>query len=147
MFGPDFIAKLAMNPETRGYLEQPDFQKIIQDLGSNPGNLAKHFGDPRFQKAMEVGMGLSLGMGGGMGGMGGDMPDMPDSGAGGMDTGTSSMNSEPRSSRPPAPKPTPVVEVEMSEEEKEAAAAKQKALEVLCPSAFLITCFCLYTSP
>lgn len=117
LFGPDFIAKLAMNPETRGYLEQPDFQKILQDLGSNPQNMTQHLMDPRLQKAMEVGMGISLGgMGGAPGGMGG--------------MGASSMNAEPKESKPPAPapEPEPVVEVEMTEEEKAEADLKEKAL-------------------
>lgn len=111
-----------MNPETRGYLEQPDFQKILQDLGSNPQNMTQHLMDPRLQKAMEVGMGISLGgMGGAPGGMGG---------MGGM--GASSMNTEPKESKPPAPapEPEPVVEVEMTEEEKAEADLKEKALVV-----------------
>lgn len=60
MFGPEFMAKLAMNPKTRAYLGQPDFQAMMKDLSVNPGSLSKHMGDPRFQAALQVGMGMSV---------------------------------------------------------------------------------------
>lgn len=36
LFGPQFMAKLAMNPETRPYLEQPDFKQMLAMVGQNP---------------------------------------------------------------------------------------------------------------
>ena len=30
MFGPEFMGKLAIDPVTRGYLQQPDFKAMIQ---------------------------------------------------------------------------------------------------------------------
>ena len=36
LFGPQFLAKLAMNPETRPFLEQPDFKQMLASCGKNP---------------------------------------------------------------------------------------------------------------
>jgi len=44
----------AQNPQTRGYLSQPDFVAMMQDMSSNPGNMNKYLGDPRFQAALQV---------------------------------------------------------------------------------------------
>ena len=54
LFGPDFLSKLALNPETRAMLAQPDFLQIIQSLGNNPSLLSNYMGDPRLQKALMV---------------------------------------------------------------------------------------------
>lgn len=58
--GPDFIAKLAMNRETRGYLTQPDFMAMMSDMQSSPQNMGKYISDPRFLKALEVAMGVRV---------------------------------------------------------------------------------------
>ena len=42
------------DPKTRGYLGQPDFQAMMQDLSSNPSSLSKYMNDPRFQAALSV---------------------------------------------------------------------------------------------
>ena len=60
MFGPDFVSKLAMNPETRPLLSQPDFMMMLRDMGSNPQNMSKYLGDPRLQKALSVGLGINM---------------------------------------------------------------------------------------
>jgi stress-induced-phosphoprotein 1 len=36
---PDAMAKLQMNPKTRGFLAQPDFQAMLANLKANPKNL------------------------------------------------------------------------------------------------------------
>lgn len=49
LFGPDFTARLAMNPKTRAFLSQPDFLAMLRDMSANPQNLTKYMHDPRFQ--------------------------------------------------------------------------------------------------
>lgn len=60
MFGPDFVTRLAMHPETRPYLSQPDFMGIIAELQANPQAMGKHMHDPRVLKALEVALGLRV---------------------------------------------------------------------------------------
>ena len=54
LFGPDFMAKLATNPQTRSYLADPSFMQLLQSIQSNPQNLNMALADPRFQQAMSV---------------------------------------------------------------------------------------------
>lgn len=44
----------ALNPQTRAYLDQPDFQQMMRDMGGNPGNMNKYLADERFQNALQV---------------------------------------------------------------------------------------------
>jgi stress-induced-phosphoprotein 1 len=39
MFGPAFMGRLALNPETRGYMAQPDFMAMLQALGRDPSQM------------------------------------------------------------------------------------------------------------
>lgn len=49
LFGGDFTAKLAMNPQTRPFLSQPDFLAMLRDISSDPQSMSKYLNDPRFQ--------------------------------------------------------------------------------------------------
>ena len=60
LFGPEFMAKLHMNPQTRPLLSQPDFLAMLKDMGSNPANMSKYLADPRLQHAMSVGLGINM---------------------------------------------------------------------------------------
>ena len=60
MFGPEFMAKLHMNPQTRPLLSQPDFMAMLHDMGSNPANMSKYLADPRLQQALSVGLGINM---------------------------------------------------------------------------------------
>ena len=46
---PDFLAKLATDPRTRGWLGQPDFMRMLRDVQTNMGNMNNYLHDPRFQ--------------------------------------------------------------------------------------------------
>lgn len=39
LFGPEFLGRLATNPQTQHLLSQPDFLNMLQDLGRNPNNM------------------------------------------------------------------------------------------------------------
>ncbi len=60
MFGPEFMAKLHMNPQTKPLLSQPDFLAMMRDMGNNPSNMSKYLGDPRMQQALSVGLGINM---------------------------------------------------------------------------------------
>ncbi len=54
------LAKLAVNPKTSGFLQQPDFMRMMQDINNHPDHMGNYLGDPRFQMALEVGSVLVL---------------------------------------------------------------------------------------
>lgn len=39
---PDVWAKISMNPQTRGYLQQPDFVAMLQAVQANPSSLGQY---------------------------------------------------------------------------------------------------------
>ncbi|KAK1327134.1 Heat shock protein STI [Acorus calamus] len=55
--GPDVWAKLTADPKTRGYLQQPDFLKMMQDVQRNPDNLNMYLSDPRMMNALGTAIG------------------------------------------------------------------------------------------
>mmetsp|Transcript_5922 Transcript_5922/g.10655 ORF Transcript_5922/g.10655 Transcript_5922/m.10655 type:complete len:570 (-) Transcript_5922:96-1805(-) len=114
MFGsPDFIAKLAMNPETRGFLQQPDFMAMLKNIQTNPSSFTSYMQDPRMMTALSVGLGMKV--------MSGD------------EAAAQGMGGEESSSAPPppkAPEPEPEPEPEpVDEEEKAKKRRKEEALE------------------
>ena len=54
LFGPQFMAKLAMDPTTQGYLQQPDFMQMLRLMQQNPQMMSSFMQDPRFSKALSV---------------------------------------------------------------------------------------------
>ncbi|XP_073055746.1 hsp70-Hsp90 organizing protein 1-like [Primulina eburnea] len=51
-FGPEMWVRLANDPTTRGFLQQPDFVKMMQDLQKNPNNLNLYLKDQRLMQAL-----------------------------------------------------------------------------------------------
>jgi hypothetical protein len=123
LFGPQFITKLMMNPETRPFLEQPDFKAMLSDCSTDASKLTQYMRDPRFAKALEVGMGLSFGGPSGMGGEGwdDDEQDVP-----GLSEESGARSVPPRTSAKPQPPP----EDNLTEEEKAEMEHKAQALKV-----------------
>ena len=60
---PEFIARLATDPRTRAYMEQPDFLSMIRQVAADPRTMQNYIGDPRFQEAVSVGLELAHGEG------------------------------------------------------------------------------------
>lgn len=58
--GPDVWAKIQTDPRTRGYLAQPDFVKILQDVQRNPNNLNRYINDPRMMQVLGVLLGVNI---------------------------------------------------------------------------------------
>lgn len=52
--GPEVWAKLAGDPSTRAYLQQPDFVKMMQDLQKNPNNINMYLSDQRMMQSLGV---------------------------------------------------------------------------------------------
>lgn len=117
--GPEMWSKLTADPQTRGFLQQPDFVKMMQEIQKNPNNLNLYLKDQRVMQALGVLLNVKLRT------STDDMEVEPES--------TSSSYTEPKPSKEekkPAPEPEPEPEpMELSGEEKEAKERKQKALQ------------------
>jgi len=101
---PDVIQKIASNPRTMPYLQDPTFMAKLQELQRDPSSISKHLSDSRVLEVMGMLMGVSI--------------HAPGSGA-------------PPPTQPPPPKkkpePEPEPEVELTPEEKEKKERKRKA--------------------
>ncbi|XP_010264197.1 PREDICTED: hsp70-Hsp90 organizing protein 3-like [Nelumbo nucifera] len=58
--GPELWAKLAADPTTRGFLQQPDFVKMVQDVQKNPNNLNLYLKDQRMMQALGVALNIKM---------------------------------------------------------------------------------------
>jgi len=54
LFGPDMMAKIAMNPKTRPYLNDQDFMEKIQLLQRDPKKLSDMLGDKRIMEVFQL---------------------------------------------------------------------------------------------
>lgn len=100
---PDVIPKIASNPRTMPYLQDPTFMMKLQELQRDPSSISKHLSDQRVLEVMGMLMGVSI--------------HSPGAGA------------PPPTQAPPPPKkqPEPEPEVELSPEETEKNEKKRKA--------------------
>ena len=57
---PDLMGKLATNPATRDYLNQPDFMAMLQEVQRDPNALTKHLQDQRMMNVLSVAMGVKV---------------------------------------------------------------------------------------
>lgn len=54
MFGPDLMAKIAMDPKCRGYLNDAEFMKKLQTLQRDPNSLSTMLNDPRMMDVFQL---------------------------------------------------------------------------------------------
>lgn len=127
--GPDFLAKLAMNPETREYLSDPSFMQMMASIQTNPQNMGLYLQDKRFLKALEVAMGVTMATKEEMEEQGASGDKENDSGAGQQRQQQSeeSSKAQPMEAEPTPAEPEPELDPEEKEtKEKLAAAMKEK---------------------
>jgi len=89
LFGEGMWGKLAANPTTRGYLDDPAFVNKLKLLQTNPNLLSGFASDPKMSQALGVmlGIGADFGSGGGSGGGGGGFGGGGGGGSGGGSSG------------------------------------------------------------
>lgn len=92
MFGPDLLAKIALDPNLRKYMNEPDFMEKIQLLQNDPNQLSNLLQDKRIMQVFQMILGGN--------GMKMDTPDEQD--------------------EAPAPAPTPAAPPAKKEEESKA---------------------------
>lgn len=121
-FGPNLVARLAMNPKFRGYMEDPSYMAKLQMLQTNPqAALATMQSDPRMMETLSFVLGIDLSGAGGPGGPGG--PGSAPTEAASASAPAPAAASAPEPAQEPAPE-----EVELTEEEKAEREKKQKAI-------------------
>lgn len=54
LFGPDMMAKIALDPKLRGYMSDPDFMAKLNKLQSDPNSLGTMLSDPRMMEVFQV---------------------------------------------------------------------------------------------
>lgn len=131
LFGPDFIAKLHMNPQTRHLLSQPDFMAMLKDLGNNPSNMSSYLQDKRLQQALSVGLGINMMSGDDF--KKGDTPMPPQSAAAAQATQDGTVESDNDDDMPDlveaedqaVPEPEPEQDSEEKQKERRKADAQQ----------------------
>ncbi|GJN26878.1 hypothetical protein PR202_gb14844 [Eleusine coracana subsp. coracana] len=93
--GPELWSRIAADPTTRAYLDQPDFMQMLRQVQRNPSSLNNYLSDPRMVQVLSLMLNINL--------------STPNNGA-----------SEPAAqSTPPPPKQQPEAKARESEPEPE----------------------------
>ncbi|KAJ4811991.1 Hsp70-Hsp90 organizing protein 1 [Rhynchospora pubera] len=119
--GPDVWSKLAADPTTRGYLQQPDFMKMMREVQKNPNMINMYLQDQRMMNVLGVLLNVKMRAGG---------DDMErEMGAPEAEAESTKRSAEPEKKAPepePEPEPMEVTDEEKSAKEKKAEAQKEK---------------------
>ncbi|XP_047325573.1 hsp70-Hsp90 organizing protein 3-like [Impatiens glandulifera] len=115
--GPEMWAKLTADPNTRVFMQQPDFVKMMQDIQKNPSNLNLHLMDQRVMKALGVLLNVKISTQNGAEDM-----DLPDSES--LEVNRPEL---PKKNKEPEPEPEPEPESEELLEAREAKERKAQA--------------------
>ncbi len=54
LFGPELMAKIAMDPKLRGYMSDPDFMTKLNKLQQDPNSLGTMLSDPRIMEVFQL---------------------------------------------------------------------------------------------
>ncbi|KAJ4800348.1 Hsp70-Hsp90 organizing protein 1 [Rhynchospora pubera] len=119
--GPDVWSKLAADPTTRGYLQQPDFMKMMREVQKNPNMINMYLQDQRMMNVLGVLLNVKMRAGG---------DDMErEMGAPEAEAESTKRSAELEKKAPepePEPEPMEVTDEEKAAKEKKAEAQKEK---------------------
>ncbi len=59
LFGPEMMAKIALDPKLRGYMADPDFMAKLNQLQRDPNSLTTMLGDPRIMEVFQAILGAN----------------------------------------------------------------------------------------
>uniref|UniRef100_A0A2P2HXJ6 Stress-induced-phosphoprotein 1 n=1 Tax=Hirondellea gigas TaxID=1518452 RepID=A0A2P2HXJ6_9CRUS len=112
---PNVMAKLAMDPRTRGLMNDPSFLKMIEDIVKDSSKMSEYIKDKRLMIAMSVLLGLDLRTSGGMDDDDDDSPikDVP-------------SNPKPKQTQQAKSAKAEKMEVDLSPQQQQAKAEKEK---------------------
>ncbi|CAA0194845.1 Tetratricopeptide repeat [Arabidopsis suecica] len=118
--GPEMWTKLTSDPSTRGFLQQPDFVNMMQEIQKNPSSLNLYLKDQRVMQSLGVLLNVKFRPPPPQG----DEAEVPESDMG----QTSSNEPEVEKKREPEPEPEPEVTEEKEKKERKEKAKKEKEL-------------------
>jgi stress-induced-phosphoprotein 1 len=118
--GPELWCKIAADPSTRAYLDQPDFMQMLREVQRNPSSLNMYLSDPRMMQVLSLMLNIKM--------QTSDDPDLPQT--------SSSPQPPPQQPKPetrarevepePEPEPMEVSDEEKERKERKAAAQREK---------------------
>ncbi|ESQ35603.1 hypothetical protein EUTSA_v10007205mg [Eutrema salsugineum] len=116
--GPEMWTKLTADPLTRGFLQQPDFVNMMQEIQKNPSNLNLFLKDQRVMQSLGVLLNVKFRP------PAGDDAEVPESDMG----QTPRKEPEVEKKREPEPEPEPEFTEEKEKKERKQKAKKEKEL-------------------
>ncbi|KAL6501597.1 Hsp70-Hsp90 organizing protein 3 [Orobanche gracilis] len=125
-FGPEMWVKLAGDPVTRGFLQQPDYVKMMQDIQKSPNNLNMYLKDQRVMQSLGVLLNFKFQTRGGD-----EDTEMPSGGGSPERKRPAASEAEPkkeekRPEKEPEPEPMEVNNEEKEKKERKLLAQKEK---------------------
>ncbi|ONM15446.1 Hsp70-Hsp90 organizing protein [Zea mays] len=119
--GPELWSKVAADPTTRGYLDQPDFVQMLREVQRNPGRLNSYLSDQRMVQVLTLMLNIKF----------------QNQSSGAPDPAAAQSNPPPPKQQPeakarepePDPEPEPMEVTEEDKEQKERKASAQKEKE------------------
>lgn len=129
-FGPEMWVRLASDPSTRAYLQQPDFVKMLQDIQESPNNLNLYLKDQRIMQALGVLLNLKFQTRDPEDDA--EMPSESTSGGGSPErkrpapSEAEPVKEEKRPEKEPEPEPMDIPDEEKERKERKALAQKEK---------------------
>ena len=115
--GPELWTKIAADPTTRAYLDQPDFVQMLREVQRNPGSLNTYLSDPRMVQVLTLMLNIKL------------QPQSNGASEPAAAPQTPKQQPEAKAREPepePEPEPMEVTEEEKERKERKAAAQKEK---------------------
>ncbi|KAF7090206.1 hypothetical protein CFC21_092997, partial [Triticum aestivum] len=58
--GPELWTKIASDPATRAYLDQPDFMQMLREVQRNPSSLNTYLSDPRMMQVLSLMLNIKI---------------------------------------------------------------------------------------
>ncbi|KAG8374768.1 hypothetical protein BUALT_Bualt10G0030100 [Buddleja alternifolia] len=119
-FGRDMWVRLSSDPSTRGFLQEPDFVKMLEDIQKNPNNLNLYLKDQRVMQALGVLLNLKFQTRE-------DAAEMSSSGGGSPERKRPDAAAEPvKEDKEKEPEPMDIPDEEKERKDRKAQAQKEK---------------------
>ncbi|TVU29034.1 hypothetical protein EJB05_20576 [Eragrostis curvula] len=120
--GPELWTKIASDPATRPFLEQPDFMQMLREVQRNPSNLNMYLSDPRMMQVLSLMLNIKL-----QGPEGSDSEPSQSTPPPPQQQQTRPPETKAREPKPePEPEPMDLIDEEKERKERKAAAQKEK---------------------
>ncbi|EMS56336.1 Heat shock protein STI [Triticum urartu] len=120
--GPELWTKIASDPATRAYLDQPDFMQMLREVQRNPSSLNTYLSDPRMMQVLSLMLNIKIQTPQDSDFSQSSSPSQPPPQQQKQQPETKAREMEPE----PQPEPMEVSDEEKERKERKAAALKEK---------------------